>query len=450
MTLRDDLKKIRDEALEAVNPYRAVKNVLRREAARVHIGAEMTWDMEDCAGLWLIAAGKAAVPMAQAAVDELGAALARGVVVTKHEHAAGHTLPARLEVIEAGHPVPDEAGLASARAMMSLARKATAEHRVLVLLSGGGSALLPLPAADLTLEDLQTTTGQLLRAGATIDEINAIRKHLSQLKGGQLARQAAPAPVVALILSDVVGDPLDVIASGPTAPDPTTFADAQAVLARYDLHERVPARVQETLAAGAAGELRETPKPGDPLFARVRNVIIGSNRRAAQAAVETAERLGYRALLLSTFIEGEAREVARVAAALVKGIRAHGDPLPPPACLIWGGETTVTVRGAGRGGRNQELALAAALALAGRPDWAIMALATDGADGPTDAAGAIVDGETIPRARERGWDPHATLAANNAYPLLDAVDALINIGPTGTNVNDLLVILVKNSSGGSK
>ncbi len=449
MTLRDDLVKIRDAALEAVNPYRAVQNVLRIEDATVHIGADVTWDLGSCAGIWLIAAGKAAVPMAQAAVDGLGVSLARGVVVTKHEHAAGHTLPARIEVIEAGHPVPDEAGLAGARAVARLALKATAAHRVLVLLSGGGSALLPLPADTLTLDDLQTTTALLLQAGATIDEINAVRKHLSQLKGGQLARRAAPAPIVALILSDVVGDPLDVIASGPTAPDPTTFAEAQAVLARYDLHACVPATVQETLAAGAAGELSETPKPGDPLFARVRNLIIGSNRMAAQAAVAAAEQLGYRALLLSTFVEGEAREVGRVAAALVKGIRAYGDPLAPPACLAWSGETTVTVRGDGRGGRNQELALAAALALRGRPDWAIMALATDGADGPTDAAGAIVDGETIPLARELGWNPHATLADNNTYPLLDAVGALMNIGPTGTNVNDLLVILVKKSSGGS-
>ncbi len=449
MTLRDDLIKIRDAALEAVNPYRAVQNVLRIEDSTVHLGADATWDLGSCAGIWLIAAGKAAVPMAQAAVDVLGASLARGVVVTKREHAAGHTLPERLEIIEAGHPVPDDAGLEGARAVARLARKAKAAYRVLVLLSGGGSALLPLPADTLTLDDLQATTSQLLRAGATIDEINAVRKHLSQLKGGQLARRAAPAPVVALILSDVVGDPLDVIASGPTAPDPTTFAEAQAVLARYELHERIPTTVRETLAEGAGGELPETPKPGDPLFERVRNLIIGSNRMAAQAAVATAERLGYRALLLSTFIEGEAREIGRVAAGLVKGIRAYGDPLSPPACLVWGGETTVSVRGDGRGGRNQELALAAALALEGQPAWAIMALATDGADGPTDAAGAIVDGETIPRARAQGWAPHAALAENNAYPLLDAAGALMNIGPTGTNVNDLLVILVKNSAGGS-
>ncbi len=449
MTLRDDLAQIRKAALEAVNPYRAVQNVLRREGARVHLGVDATWDLGSCAGIWLIAAGKAAVPMAQAAVDVLDVSLAHGVVVTKYEHAAGHTLPDRLEVTEAGHPVPDEAGLAGAREVARLALKATAAHRVLVLLSGGGSALLPLPADTLTLDDLQTTTSQLLRAGATINEINAVRKHLSQLKGGQLARRTAPAPIVALILSDVVGDPLDVIASGPTAPDPTTFAEAQAVLARYELDARIPATVRETLAAGAAGELPETPKPGDALFDHVQNLIIGSNRMAAQAAVETAERLGYRALLLSTFIEGEAREVGRVAAALVKGIHAYGDPLDPPACLVWGSETTVTVRGDGRGGRNQELALAAALALEGRPDWAIMALATDGADGPTDAAGAIVDGETIPRARAQGWDPHAALANNNAYPLLDAAGALMNIGPTGTNVNDLLVIVAKNSAGGS-
>jgi hydroxypyruvate reductase len=312
----------------------------------------------------------------------------------------------------------------------------------LPLLSGGASALTPAPVAGLTLADLQITTDQLLRAGATIGELNAVRKHLDRLKGGQLARLVAPAPVAALILSDVVGDPLDVIASGPTAPDPTTYAMAWQILEQRGVQTQLPAAVRAHLQRGREGMLPETPKPGDPLFARVTNTLVGSNRLAALAAVTAAEQLGYRALLLTTFVEGEAREVARVAAALAKGVRQHGDPLPAPACLVWGGETTVTVRGHGRGGRNQELALAAALALEGLPGVALMALATDGTDGPTDAAGALVDGTTIGAARSLGLDPVAALANNDAYPLLEAVGALLLTGPTGTNVNDLLVVLV--------
>jgi hydroxypyruvate reductase len=282
-----------------------------------------------------------------------------------------------------------------------------------------------------------------LRAGATIGEINAVRKHLSRLKGGQLARLAAPGALVALILSDVVGDPLDVIASGPTVADPTTYADAVAVLRRYALWDAIPQAAGAHLRAGAVGEVAETPKPGAPLFAQVHAVLVGSNRLAARAAVARARALGYDALLLTTFVEGEAREVAKVAVALAKGMRFHGEPLAPPACLVWGGETTVTVRGTGKGGRNQEFALAAALALAGVPDVALLALATDGTDGPTDAAGAIVDGETVSAARARGWNPSAELQANNAYPLLADVGALLRLGPTGTNVNDLMVLLVK-------
>jgi glycerate 2-kinase len=332
--------------------------------------------------------------------------------------------------------------LAAAEAVTTVLATTTARDRVLLLLSGGASALLPSPVDGISLADLQTVTEHLLRAGATICEINAVRKHLSRLSGGQLARLAQPASVVALILSDVVGDPLDVIASGPTAPDPTTYATAQAILARYDLVEQIPPSVLMHLEEGTAERIAETPKPGDPVFANVTNVIVGSNRLAALAATVEAKRLGYNTLLLTTFMEGEAREVARVTAALAKGIRTYGDPVQRPACLVWGGETTVTVRGQGKGGRNQELALAAALAMEGLPDVSLLALATDGTDGPTDAAGAIVDGHTAEIARESGWDPAATLVDNNAYPLLDAVGALLRTGPTGTNVNDIAVLLV--------
>ncbi len=333
-------------------------------------------------------------------------------------------------MIEAGHPVPDQSSVRGAQAVADLARQATARDLVLCLLSGGGSALLTLPVPGLTLADLQALTDALLRSGATINELNTVRKHWSRIKGGRLAHLVAPATLVTLVLSDVVGDPLDVIASGPTVPDPSTVADAQAVLERYGIW------------TGRAVPFQETPKPGDPAFERVQHVIVGSNRLAAVAAVEQARRLGFGALLLSTYVEGEAREVARVAAALAKGMRGHGDPLSPPACLVWGGETTVTIRGAGKGGRNQELALAAALALDGWPGVLVMALATDGTDGPTDAAGAIATGETVARARALGLDPQAALDVNDSYPFFDALDDLILTGPTGTNVNDLLFVLV--------
>lgn len=439
------LHALREAALQAVDPAAAVSRclhtletpgglLLRLENPRVETLA--------AGRIYLIAMGKAAVPMALAAVERLGDRLSGGVVVTKTGHVAGARLPAQLQVFEAGHPVPDETGLRAALAIEALAGGLQPSDVALVLISGGASALTTCPAAPLTLADLQQTNQALLRGGAAIGEINTVRKHLDRLKGGRLARLLQPARVLTLVLSDVVGDPLDVIASGPCMPDPTSHPDALDVLARYDLLAQAPAAVLTHLRAGAAGQLDDTPKPGDPLFAGVETRIVASNRLAALAAVQRAEQLGFHSLLLTTFMEGEAREVARVAAALAKGVRAHADPLPAPACLVWGGETTVTVRGKGRGGRNQELALAAALALEGLPDVALMALATDGSDGPTDSAGALVDGETVIRARAAGLDAHAYLADNDAYAFFDRAGGLLVTGPTGTNVNDLLVLLV--------
>ncbi len=441
MSLHTDLDALRIAALEAVAPEKAVRSFVRRDERGVLID-EILYPWTSLRRIYLLAVGKAAVPMAQATWALLGERLVSGLVVTKYEHARDHGLPPAVEVIEAGHPVPDAAGRRGAERTVRLLEGMSQDDLILVLLSGGASALLPLPAGPLELEDLQQVTQSLLRSGSSVVEINAVRKHLSRLKGGQLARLAAPATVVSLILSDVVRDPLDVIASGPTVPDPTTFEDAWSILERYALLDEIPRPVQEHLEAGRAGRVPETPKADDPLFERVQNVLIGSNRRAAQAAVSRAEALGYRALLLTTFVEGEAREVAKVAAAFAWGVRAHGDPLAAPACLVWGGETTVTVRGGGKGGRNQELALSAALALDGMSDVALMALATDGTDGPTDAAGAVVDGRTANRARERGIDLRAALRENDSYPALGALGALLRTGPTGTNVNDLLVLLV--------
>ena len=445
LSLRHDLDEIRKAALDAVDPAAAVARYLQRSGDAVRIvGGRMAGAYDR---VILCAIGKAAVPMAAAAVEALGADLVAqprfsGAVVTKYGHAGGRTLPPALCVMETGHPIPDEAGQRAGEVVLELLKSATAQDLVLVLLSGGASALLPAPAPGLTLQDLQVTTDLLLRAGATIVELNAVRKHLSRLKGGQMARLAAPARLAVLILSDVVGDPLDVIASGPTAPDPTTYDDALAILRRFDLLSRVPSTVSRYLQAGASGDHPETPKPGDAIFENVTHVLVGSNLLAAEAAVARARDLGYDSLLLTTFVEGEAREVAKVAVALIKGVRAHGHPVGPPACLVWGGETTVTVRGAGKGGRNQELALSAALGLDGIEDVALLALATDGSDGPTDAAGAVVDGGTVGRALAEGLDPHAALAANDSYSLLDRTGDLLRLGPTGTNVNDLLITLV--------
>ncbi len=437
-------------ALAAVEPGAAVRRHLQRRGDLL-IVAGRTYDLSAIERVWVVGGGKAATAMTASLHSLLGNRLAGGLVVTKYGHAdlrlasaTGASLGSEgngaVEVVEAGHPLPDEAGVAGTRRMADLLTRATGRDLVLAVISGGGSALLTLPAKGLSLADLQKTTDLLLRSGASIVELNTVRKHLSQIKGGGLARLAGGAPVVSLVLSDVVGDPLDAIASGPTAPDPTTFADAWGVLERYDLVEGVPAAVRAWLQSGLDGRVADTPKPGAALFERVQNVIVGSNRLAAEAAVGAAQAWGLNALLLSTFVEGEAREVARVAAALAKELVWRDRPVCKPACLVWGGETTVTVRGGGHGGRNQELALAAALAMEGLPDVKLVALGTDGTDGPTDAAGAVATGETVARARALGYDPVAHLENNDAYPFFDALGDLIRTGPTGTNVNDLLFI----------
>ena len=443
--MRRDMALIRDAALKAVDPFAAVLRHLHLEGGLLRVGTAtlpLTIPAAKCSRrVFVLAVGKAAVPMTAAACQVLGAIPVEGVVVTKYGHVASYELPSTLEIVEAGHPVPDAAGARGGTAFLRCLNQTTADDLVLLLLSGGGSALLPAPSPGVTLEDLQVTTDHLLRSGANIVDLNVVRKHLSSLKGGQLARMAAPAPVIALVLSDVVGDPMDVIASGTTAPDHTTFTQAWDVVERYALTDVVPKSVSAHLQAGLRGEVPETPKPGDSLFDRVHNVIVGSNALAAQAAVAQAEALGYAGLLLTTFIEGEAREIAKVAVALAKSLKATGHPVSLPACLVWGGETTVTVPWQGKGGRNQELALAAALGLEGIVGVAVMALATDGTDGPTDAAGAVVDGSTAGRARDRGRDLRAALQDNNAYPLFADVGDLLRLGPTGTNVNDILVLL---------
>jgi glycerate 2-kinase len=379
----------------------------------------------------VLGCGKASAAMAAAAEEALGDRISGGFVVVKD----GCAVPVpSVESTEAGHPVPDARGLAASARLLELARGAGEDDLVLFLVSGGGSALTPAPAPPITLAEKQEVTRLLLAAGATIGELNAVRKHLSRFKGGQLARAAAPASVLTLALSDVIGDPLDVIASGPTAPDPTTFADARDVLARRGLVGRVPASVTARLEAGLRGEIEETPKPGDRLFGRVTNVVIGNNALVADAAVAAASRLGYRPHLATRELQGEAREVARELVARARGLK-------PPACLIAAGETTVTVKGKGRGGRCQEFALAAALELAPADRMTVLGAGTDGSDGPTDAAGAIVDADSVARGTRAGGDARRAMEDNDAYRFLTASGDLIVSGPTRTNLLDLYLVL---------
>ncbi len=391
--------------------------------------------------IFMVAVGKAAASMAAAVQQNLGHRLTDGIVVTKHGHATEH-LPG-LTTFEAGHPVPDAQGVAAAASVESLLRELNAQDLLIAAISGGASALLPAPVAPLTLLHKQRTTDLLLRAGADIFELNTVRKHLSRFKGGQLAALAWPATVTSLLLSDVIGDDYSVIGSGLTAPDPSTFNEALHVFAKYKLSAKIPAPVLRHLQSGATGALPETPKPRSPLFKNVTNTIVASNRMALDAAARHAHTLGYNPLILSSSFQGETREVARACAAILREIVASGNPVRRPTCLLAGGETTVSVKGSGKGGRNQEWALASALAIEGLPRCLVLSGGSDGTDGPTDAAGAIATGDTLSRARALQLDPSGHLDNNNAYPFFDALEDLVRTGPTGTNVMDIAIYLAR-------
>ncbi len=417
MTPRDAARSILESALAAGDVAPLVRRHLRVDPrhGRVHV----------------LGCGKASGAMAAVAEEVVGDRIVDGFVVVKDGYGVRVR---RVEVSEAGHPVPDERGLAACARLLELARSAREDDLVLFLVSGGGSALTPAPAPPITLAEKQEVTRLLLASGATIGELNAVRKHLSLFKGGQLARAAWPATVLTLALSDVIGDPLDVIASGPTVPDPTTFADAREVLVRRGVAGRVPASIARRFEAGLRGEIEETPKPGDRLFGRVTTIVIGNNGLITDAAVATACRLGYRPHLATRELQGEARDVAR-------DLVARARRLEPPACLIAGGETTVTVTGRGKGGRCQEFALSAALELLPTDRITILAAGTDGTDGPTDAAGAIVDAGSVGRGAAAGADARQALKDNDAYRFLGASGDLLVSGPTRTNLLDLYVVL---------
>jgi len=427
--------------LKAVDPERAVRRYVRCKGNRLFVG-DCSYSLDRFKRILLIGAGKGTAPMAKALEDILGDWLNSGWIIVKY----GHGMPLKkTHIMEAGHPIPDEAGLRATEDLLKQAQGCTEEDLIICAFSGGGSALLPAPSPPIDLDQKQESTRLLLECGATINELNAMRKHLSRSKGGWLAKTAYPATLISLILSDVIGDPLDVIASGPTVPDESTYSDCMEIIERYDLTNRLPAGVVEYFKQGVAGMLPETPKADDPVFSKVQNLIVGNNREALLAANEQAISLGYNTLVLSSQIEGEAREVAQVFAAIGKEIRQAGLPVSPPACVLAGGEPTVTIQGSGKGGRNQELALAFAIAIDGWDGVSLLSAGTDGTDGPTDAAGAIVNGTTCKRARQTNLKPQTFLSANDSNSFFESLGDLLITGPTRTNVADLICMIVEDA-----
>jgi glycerate-2-kinase len=383
--------------------------------------------------------GKASGSMAEVLEEILGKRITEGIVNVPHgdKHKTGV-----IKLHGSSHPVPDEAGMEGTRRMLAIAEQAEEDDLIICLISGGGSSLMPLPRGDISLKDKQELTSALLKSGATVSEVNIVRKHISDFKGGCLAKKGYPATILNLILSDVVGDALDSIASGPTVPDSTTFVDARKVLEKYGLWENAPSSVRKVLSDGEKGLIAETPKAGDAAFEKVYSVLVGNNRCAGLAACKCLKSEGLNTLLLTATLEGEARYVGKVLASVASEILASGNPVPKPAGIIAGGETTVTVNGKGLGGRNQELTLSTALKLKDVDAVVIASLSTDGVDGPTDAAGAIVDGKTLERAAKLGLNPEKYLAENDSYHFFSKLGDLIFTGPTGTNVNDISVIII--------
>ncbi len=435
---REHARAIFQAGVKAVDPITAVKKHVVLRDGRLIIGNRI-YELSFMGEICVFGAGKASAAMASAVEDILGDRLNSGLVNTKY----GHGIPLHtVHVNEAGHPVPDEAGFKGAQQIVHILEKTGEGDLVIFLISGGGSALLPYPADGITLEDKQEVTRVLLTVGASIHEINALRKHLSRVKGGRLARLAYPSTLVSLILSDVIGDDLDSIASGPTVPDYSTFSDCLRIVDKYGLKEKMPPAVMEIFNKGVRGQIGETPKPGDTAFERTQNLIIGSNIQALLAAEKKAAELGYNALILSSSVEGETREVAKVHTAIAKEILSTDNPVERPACLISGGETTVTIRGKGLGGRNLEFVLAASIEIEGLKEVVVLSAGTDGTDGPTDAAGAVADGTSVSRAREKGLDPFHYLCDNDSYHFFEALDDLIITGPTRTNVMDVRIVLV--------
>lgn len=437
-SLSEVAKSIFYAGLGAVDAYRAVARYVREDQGRLRIG-EKSYPLDNFSRIFIVGLGKAGLAMAKAVEDVLGDRISGGIVVVKYGH--GGKLR-RDKVRESSHPIPDEKGLKAAEEVISLLNRTGEDTLVICLISGGGSALLPAPIEGVRLEEKQKVTRLLLDCGASIDEINTIRKHLSRIKGGQLARLAYPSHLHSLILSDVVGDRLDTIASGPTVPDGTSFEECWKIIKRYNLEPLLPPSVTTYFRKGLKGEAQETPKAGDTIFEKVNNLIVGSNMLALKAAREKAEKLGYPSFILSSFVQGDTTEAAGFHVALAKEIISSGNPVPPPCCILSGGETTVKVKGKGVGGRCQEFALAACIQMRGMQNLLMLSAGTDGTDGPTDAAGAFSSGSTWTEAKNMDISPEKFLENNDSYSFFKRVGGLFFTGPTNTNVMDLRILLV--------
>jgi len=427
-----------EDALNAVDPKQIIKSRISLENSTLKVNGH-SFDLKNFKHVYVVGGGKASGSMAEALEQILGKYITNGIVNiprgTKHKTSV-------VKLHFASHPIPDESGVEGTRRMLEIAEKAGKDDLVICLISGGGSSLMPLPRGEISINDKKKITEALLKSGATINEINTVRKHISNFKGGWLAKKAYPATILNLILSDVVGDPLDFIASGPTVPDSTTFSDAIRILKKYKLWNQVPESIKKVLSDGKKGLIPETPKAHDKAFERAVNVVVGNNRFASLAACESLKAAGLNTLLLTSTLEGEARHVGTILASIAREVSLSGNPIKKPAGIVLGGETTVTVTGEGLGGRNQEIALAAALKLNRTEGAVIASLSTDGVDGPTDAAGAIADGETLKRAAEMRLNPEEFLANNDSYNFFSKLEDLIFTGPTGTNVNDISLIIV--------
>ena len=429
------IRNIFDESLLAVDPYKAVSRHCDYVLSR--------YEKEKLNKLYLISFGKAAPSMARALADGVGNALTMGIVITKYNHTGKQRFADVIAVYEAGHPIPDENGMRATGEVLKLLKQADEGTIVVFLISGGGSALLTRPHEGISLAENQAVTDLLLKAGTDIQELNTVRKHISAVKGGRLAEITYPAKMVSLILSDVIGDPLDVIASGPTSPDTSTYNDAMKVIQKYGLTEKIPGSVITILNIGVKGNIAETPKKEAPVLIGIDNIIIASNAIAVEAAKKAAERSGYKTTVISNELSGEASQVAKDLARTaldLKKIMKRDEKV----CLIAGGETTVTVKGDGKGGRNTEMALAFGLAIQEQPGITFLSAGTDGTDGPTDAAGAIVTGQMFSTAIENGLDPQDYLTRNDSYTFFKAINGLVITGPTGTNVMDIQLILLDN------
>lgn len=438
-SLRKDVLSILHSCIKASDPHYAIKKCVKLKRGKLWVDSH-SYDLRLIKRVLVIGAGKASARMAQAIEELFGDRISSGIIITKK----GHRLPLRREIdlVEGAHPLPDREGLKGTRGIVKLLSRTTADDLVIFLLSGGGSALLVSPVAGISLRDKIKLTDELLRCGANIKEINTIRKHISQVKGGRLAELAQPSSILTLILSDVIGDRLDSIASGPTAPDRTTFSDCMKIVKKYDLRKKIPSSIYSHLEKGAGERLKETPKPRDPIFKKVKNVIIGSNRTALKAAERKARELGFNTYVLPRPVAGDTTRAAKRHLALIKRIADGRGPIRPPACVISGGETTVKIKGQGKGGRNQEFALVAAMGIDGMKNVVLLSAGTDGTDGPTNAAGAICDGETVRRALNKGLNPRSYLADNDSYHFFSKLGDLIITGPTHTNVMDIHVILI--------